>query len=102
LVKAPLIVTLGASALRAVAGPSARLGEMRGRPVAFGGRTLLPTIHPAYLLRLPDPAAKETERRAFANDLKHAALLAHEGLPAEESRTAAMSGNDCHEYVRAG
>ena len=56
--KSPLVVTLGASALRAVAGPSARLADMRGRPIAFGARTLLPTIHPAYLLRLPDPGRK--------------------------------------------
>ena len=59
LVNSPLIVTLGASALRAVAGPSARLADMRGRPIALGARTLLPTIHPAYLLRLPDHTAKE-------------------------------------------
>jgi uracil-DNA glycosylase len=40
---------------------------------------LLPTIHPAYLLRLPDPIAKEAETRAFANDLKQAAFLAEGG-----------------------
>ncbi len=79
LVELPLVVTLGASALRAVAGPSARLADMRGRPIALGARTLLPTIHPAYLLRLPDPAAKEAETRAFANDLKQAAALGQEG-----------------------
>jgi DNA polymerase len=79
LVESPLVVTLGASALRAVAGPSARLADMRGRPIAFGARTLLPTIHPAYLLRLPDPAAKEAQTRAFADDLSHAAVLANEG-----------------------
>jgi DNA polymerase len=90
LVEAPLIVTLGASALRAVAGPSARLGEMRGRPVALGARTLLPTVHPAYLLRLPDPAAKDAETRAFANDLKQAAILALEGLRSDESHTASI------------
>jgi DNA polymerase len=65
---------------------------MRGRPVALGARTLLPTVHPAYLLRLPDPAAKEAETRAFANDLKQAAILALEGLPADESRTVVLSG----------
>ena len=86
--EAPLIVTLDASALRAVAGPSARLGEMRGRPVALGARMLLPTVHPAYLLRLPDPAAKEAETRAFANDLKQAAIVTAWGSRADESRTA--------------
>src|SRR5271167_1988478 len=79
LVESPLVVTLGASALRAVAGPSARLADMRGRPIALGARTLLPTIHPAYLLRLPDPAAKEAETSVFANDLKQAAFLAEGG-----------------------
>ncbi|MBV9909870.1 MAG: UdgX family uracil-DNA binding protein [Hyphomicrobiales bacterium] len=88
LVEAPLIVTLGASALRAVAGPSARLSEMRGRPVALGARTLLPTVHPAYLLRLPDPAAKEAEARAFANDLKQAAIIALGNWRADEDRLA--------------
>jgi probable DNA metabolism protein len=85
LVESPLVVTLGASALRAVAGPSARLAEMRGRPVAIGARTLLPTVHPAYLLRLPDPAAKERETCAFAGDLKQAALLARRGLRSDAS-----------------
>ena len=31
----PLVVTLGASALRAVAGPLARLADMRGRPIGI-------------------------------------------------------------------
>jgi uracil-DNA glycosylase len=80
LVESPLVVTLGATALRAVAGPRARLADMRGRPIAFGARTLLPTIHPAYLLRMPDRSAKDAETRAFANDLKQAALFAKRGL----------------------
>ncbi|HEY5203072.1 MAG TPA: UdgX family uracil-DNA binding protein [Roseiarcus sp.] len=101
LVKSPLVVTLGASALRAVAGPSARLVDMRGRPVALGARTLLPTIHPAYLLRLPDPNAKEAETRAFANDLKQAAFLAYEGLEDNDSRSPLLSCNDSHKEVRS-
>ena len=90
LVEAPLIVTLGASALRAVAGPSARLGEMRGRPIAIGARMLLPTVHPAYLLRLPEPVAKEAERRAFANDFKASGDCCRCGLAGGRSRTAAI------------
>ena len=92
LVEAPLVVTLGASALRAVAGPSARLADMRGRPIAFGARMLLPTIHPAYLLRLPDPAAKEAETRAFAHDLKQAAFLAEGGWQENDRRSRPSSG----------
>ena len=92
LVQSPLVVTFGASALRAVAGPSARLADMRGRPVVLGARTLLPTIHPAYLLRLPDPTAKDAETRAFANDLKHAAFLAQRGLEENDNRRRPLSG----------
>jgi uracil-DNA glycosylase len=91
LVNSPLIVTLGASALRAVAGPSARLAEMRGLPIGIGARTLLPTVHPAYLLRLPDPAAKTAETRAFASDLKQAALLADESSQVDEGRWAQLA-----------
>jgi probable DNA metabolism protein len=87
LVDTPLVVTLGASALRAVAGPSARLADMRGRPIALGARMLLPTIHPAYLLRLSDPTAKEAETRAFANDLKQAVFLARGGSREDDNRS---------------
>ena len=76
LVASPLIVTLGASALRAVAGPSMKLGDLRGRTLTVGGRTVLPTIHPAYLLRAPDPDLREAETKAFAADLARAARLA--------------------------
>jgi uracil-DNA glycosylase len=79
LVRSPLVVTLGASALRAVVGPSAKLADMRGRQIEFGGRILLPTIHPAYLLRLPDPAARETETFAFTEDLNRAAAVTAAG-----------------------
>jgi probable DNA metabolism protein len=92
LVRSPLVVTLGASALRTVAGPSARLADMRGRPIALGARMLLPTIHPAYLLRLPDPTAKEAETRAFADDLKQAAFLTHKSLSRDDSQT--FQGSD--------
>ncbi len=76
LVAAPLIVTLGASALRAVAGPQAQLMDVRGGTLTVGGRTVLPTIHPAYLLRLPDAERKAAESKAFAADLARAAALA--------------------------
>ena len=76
LVASPLIVTLGASALRAVAGPAAKLREARGQVLQIGGRTVLPTVHPAYLLRLPASDVKAAETQAFAADLARAAALA--------------------------
>jgi DNA polymerase len=99
LVESPLIVTLGATALRAVAGPSARLAEMRGRPTAIGRRTLLPTVHPAYLLRLPDHATKELQTRAFTNDLKHAAFLTQKAVQTDGDRSPSFSGADDHKQV---
>ena len=33
------------------------------------GRELLVTVHPSYILRLPDTAAKERETRAFEADM---------------------------------
>jgi DNA polymerase len=81
LIAAPLIVTLGASALRAVAGPSQKLKDARGQTLTLGGRTVLPTVHPAYLLRLPDPALKDAETKAFAADLARAAALAPVAQP---------------------
>lgn len=75
LVAAPVIVTLGASALRAVVGPGAALREMRGKPLAVGSRTVLPTVHPSFLLRLTDPDARVRETKAFTADLALAARL---------------------------
>ena len=90
LVASPLIVTLGASALRAVVGPAATLKDMRGQTLTIRGRTVVPTIHPAYLLRLPDPDQKDAETKAFAADLARAADFAAQsgcGHFREEART---------------
>jgi uracil-DNA glycosylase len=86
LVTAPLIVTLGASALRAVAGAKAKLREARGQTLMVGARTVLPTVHPAYLLRLPDPASKDAETKAFAADLARAAALTADQLLSSAER----------------
>lgn len=48
-----LIVCLGATAARAVLGPAARVGALRGRVIQRGGGApVLVTIHPSYVLRL--------------------------------------------------
>ncbi len=65
LATAPLIVTLGASGLRAVPGAAAMLKEPRGRTIEVGGHTLLPTIYLAYLLRLPDREAQRGGNEGF-------------------------------------
>jgi len=56
LIDPEVIVTLGRVAARHLLGTSAPISSYRGRWTRFAGRDVLPTFHPAYLLR--SPAAK--------------------------------------------
>lgn len=72
-----LTVLLGATAARAVLGRTVTIGRERGRPITLLGQApALVTVHPSYLLRLPDEAAKRREYAAFVADLRVAARLA--------------------------
>jgi uracil-DNA glycosylase len=71
LIKPQLTVALGATAARALTGRSVTISRERGRLVPFnGGRTGLITVHPSFLLRLPDRAAQAAEYRRFVEDLR--------------------------------
>lgn len=76
-VQPQLIVALGATAVLALAGKAVPITRARG-PAQFGERAGFITVHPSYLLRLPDPAAKEQEFAAFVADLKRAHSLVAE------------------------
>ena len=77
LVQPDLIVTLGASALRGVTGKSASITSMRGTVHELaGGTKLIATIHPSFLLRLPDRERAVEERAAFVADLVRVRKLA--------------------------
>lgn len=77
LVQPDLIVTLGASALRGVTGKSASITSMRGAVHELeGGTKLIATIHPSFLLRLPDRERAAKERALFVADLALARKLA--------------------------
>ncbi len=52
----PIVVLLGATALKAVFGPKAGITAMRGERIERDGRAYYPTFHPAALLR--DPSRK--------------------------------------------
>jgi uracil-DNA glycosylase len=73
LVAPQLVMTLGATALRAVTGKALSISKVRGGilPLEEGPR-LLPTVHPSYLLRLPDPESKQREYARFLSDLRQA------------------------------
>ncbi|MBL0947265.1 UdgX family uracil-DNA binding protein [Brevundimonas sp.] len=76
LVKPRLIVTLGATAALGVLGHKIAVTKDRGRPIRLDdGTAVLPTVHPSYLLRLPDAATREAERARFVDDLKAARAM---------------------------
>jgi DNA polymerase len=69
-VKPKVVVALGATALRGITGRSVSITSMRGsaRPLE-GGTLLVATIHPSYLLRMPDRDAASSEYDRFVADL---------------------------------
>lgn len=70
LVDPRLVVALGAVAAQSLMGRTVTIGKERGRVRPWlGGRSLLVTVHPSYLLRLPDPAIQEVEYGRFVADL---------------------------------
>ena len=70
-VRPQAIVCLGATAARALLGPSVKVSIDRGR---FTPSALAPlvtvTVHPSAILREPDSDARRAAMRAFVNDLK--------------------------------
>jgi DNA polymerase len=77
LVQPRLVVTLGATALRAVSGRAMPVTKLRGSLLRDPeGRPFYPTVHPSYLLRLPSAEAKAREYDRFVEDLGQAAATA--------------------------
>ncbi len=75
-VKPAITVLLGASAARAVLGRAVTISRERSRPIPLTGNSqALVTVHPSYLLRLPDEESKRREYAAFVADLRQAAAL---------------------------
>jgi DNA polymerase len=71
LIKPQLTVALGATAARSLTGRSVTISRERGRLLPFGGgRTGLITVHPSFLLRLPDHTMQAAEYRRFVDDLR--------------------------------
>jgi uracil-DNA glycosylase family protein len=75
-IKPDLVVAMGATAAQSVFGKITPINKNRGRLIEFdGGINVLVTVHPSYLLRLPDVGAKAREYQRFVEDLKIAAAL---------------------------
>jgi DNA polymerase len=76
-VRPALVVAMGATAAQSVFGRITPIGKNRGRLIALADSAdeakALVTVHPSYLLRLPDAASKAREYAAFVRDLQLAA-----------------------------
>ena len=67
-----VVVCLGATAAQALLGPSFRVTQSRGKPLEDTGIApyVVATVHPASILRAPDPKSREADREAFVADLR--------------------------------
>ena len=81
LIKPPVTVALGGTAARSLFGKVVTISKLRGEPhdLADGSECWV-TVHPSFLLRMPDQVRRREERARFVEDLiairKRAAKLA--------------------------
>lgn len=82
-IKPVLVVAMGATAVQSVFGKATPINKSRGHLIELdGGIKALVTVHPSYLLRLPDADAKALEYQRFVDDLRIAAALLHKSTRA--------------------
>src|SRR5713101_5970550 len=75
-IKPALVVAMGATAAQSVFGKITPINKNRGRLIDLSeGIKALVTVHPSYLLRLPDAGSKASEYARFVDDLRIAAEL---------------------------
>lgn len=67
-----IIITLGTIALQAFQREKVSITRMRGKAITLNNLSIIPTYHPAYILRNPK------ELPTFANDIKFALEKTHE------------------------
>src|SRR6476660_8435120 len=73
-IKPALVVAMGASAAQCVFGKITPINKNRGRLIDLDdGIKALVTVHPSYLLRLPDAESKTREYARFVDDFRIAA-----------------------------
>jgi probable DNA metabolism protein len=74
-IKPDLVVAMGATAAQSVFGKITPINKSRGRLIDLDdGTKALVTVHPSYLLRLPDEDARLREYERFVDDLKIVAV----------------------------
>ena len=71
-----VVVTLGATALKALTGAHVSLSEYLGQTIAHRGRLIVPTWHPSYALRTADARLREDIVGSIVTAFSRAAALA--------------------------
>ena len=71
LIRPPVTVALGATAARSLIGKTITISRAREEPIELpdGGECWV-TVHPSFLLRIPEEDRKRQERALFVRDLK--------------------------------
>jgi DNA polymerase len=71
LIRPAITVALGATAARSLVGKTVTISKVRGEPLKLAdGSECWVTVHPSFLLRIPDEARRHQERALFVRDLK--------------------------------
>jgi DNA polymerase len=71
LIRPPVTVALGATAARSLLEKTVTISRVRGSPLKLDdGSECWVTVHPSFLLRIPDEDRKREERKLFLRDLK--------------------------------
>jgi len=78
LVRPKLVLALGASAARGLLGRTVTIASLRGKPVPLNDTThAWVTIHPSYLLRMPEEGQRRAELQRFTDELQEVRRWLH-------------------------
>jgi len=69
-IKPQVLILLGSTAARSVLGRSLQVTKFRGRVESSAAPKVILTVHPSYLLRIPDARQKAEEFGRFVSDLR--------------------------------
>ena len=79
LIRPPVTVALGATAAQSLFGKAMAIGKNRGAPLELpDGSECWITVHPSFLLRIPEEERKRAEKKLFLRDLKRIKARAEE------------------------
>ena len=103
-IKPELVVAMGATAAQSVFGKITPINKSRGRLIELDdGIKALVTVHPSYLLRLPDDDAKAQEYAALRRrpeDCRRDAVEKRTRHRRESPRRQAVTRSKCKLYNR--